>query len=182
MLRQHLLHLLVRLLDELLLISKEFAMDAFLLAAASRPRDNRDSSSWGDIDVCHTIDYCQAQVKYFQRLPPTFRPQNHLIFLAGTSSGKGEFRHPTFARWKLPVGQNRPFCPSAAEKTAFRWAKSALLPIRDPRKPPGVPQKPPFWCPGPAKTARRPRSPLPSDKAAEIIVGYCEKSSIFTLR
>jgi hypothetical protein len=41
----------------------------------------------------------------------------------------GIFAHPRSEKRPF-VGQNRHFCPSAPRKTAIRWAKPALLPIR----------------------------------------------------
>ena len=40
----------------------------------------------------------------------------------------GVFAHPRQGKQRS-VGQNRRFCPSAAGKTALRWAKQAFLPI-----------------------------------------------------
>ena len=48
----------------------------------------------------------------------------------GVPLGKtGTFAHPQQEK-RLFVGQNKGFCPSEAGKTALRWAKQALLPIR----------------------------------------------------
>ena len=101
---------------------------------------------------------------------------------------RGNSRHPTFARRAIAisgyqsgnpssplgkiglfahqqpekqpfVGQNRAFCPSAAGKTAFRWAKPAFLPIRDRKISLPLGKTGTFAHPRPAKTARRAPKP-----------------------
>ena len=54
------------------------------------------------------------------------------------SLGKtGVFAHPK-TKIRPFVGQNRRFCPSAAGKTALRWAKPAFLPIRAQKSSPAL--------------------------------------------
>ena len=61
-------------------------------------------------------------------------PKQALLPIRGRKNGSqlgktGVFAHPQQEK-RLPVGQNKGFCPSTAGKTALRWAKQALLPIR----------------------------------------------------
>ena len=66
--------------------------------------------------------------------PPLCAPKQGIL---GSRTQKNALPCPKTCHFGIPnlenlafVGQNRRFCPSTAGKTALRWAKQALLPIR----------------------------------------------------